>query len=88
MEIKESEKLDKYLDLARELKNLRNIRVTVILIFFGALGTVLKALGSGLNKVKIGGRIETVQIMVVLRSTRILRRVLETWGDLLSFTLQ
>ena len=35
---KESKNINKYLDLARELKNLWNIKVTVILIVIGALG--------------------------------------------------
>ena len=43
--MKESEKTDKYLDLARELKKLWNIKMTVILIIFGALVTVSKGLG-------------------------------------------
>ena len=37
---KESEKEDKYLDIARELEKLRSIKVTVIPIVIGALGTV------------------------------------------------
>ena len=40
MKVKEREKIDKYLDLARELKKLCNIRVTVIPIIDGALETV------------------------------------------------
>ena len=44
VKLKESEKRDKYLDLARELKNLWNMKVTVILIVIGALGTVIKGL--------------------------------------------
>ena len=39
---KESEKKDKYLDLARELKKQWNIKVTAILIVIGALSTVTK----------------------------------------------
>ena len=34
------------------------------------------------------GRVETIQTTVLLRSARILRGVLETWGDLLSLKLQ
>ena len=34
------------------------------------------------------GRVETIQTTALLRSTRILRRVLETWGDLLSLNFQ
>ena len=40
--IKENEKIDKYLDFARELRKLWNIRVMVILMVVGALGTFLK----------------------------------------------
>ena len=39
---KESEKKDKYLGLARELKKPWNMKVTVIPIVIGTLGTVLK----------------------------------------------
>ena len=68
--MKESEKVDKYLDLARELKKLWNMRVTVIPIVDSALGTVLKGLKKGLENqrknrdnpyqsfVKIGQNIE------------------------------
>ncbi len=37
--LKESEKNDKYLDLARELKKLWNMKVTIVPIVIGALGT-------------------------------------------------
>ena len=40
VKLKENEKMNKYLDLARELKRLWNMRVKVILIVVGALGTV------------------------------------------------
>ena len=38
VKIKESEKRDKYFDLARKLRKLVNMRVTVIRIEIGALG--------------------------------------------------
>ena len=44
VKMKENEKMDKYLDLARELKKLWNMNVKVILIVVGALGTVPKSL--------------------------------------------
>ena len=44
MKLKESEKSDLYLDLARELKKLWNLKVTLILIVIGGLGTVTKQL--------------------------------------------
>ena len=85
---KESEKKDKYLDLARELKKLWNMKVTIVPIVIGALGTITKGLLKGLEDLEIGGRAETIQTTALLRTTRILRRVLETWGDLLSLKLQ
>ena len=73
-----SEKKDKYLDLARHLKKLWNVEVTNIPIVIGALGTVTKRLIKGLEDLEIIGRVETIQTTAILRSTGILRRVLET----------
>ena len=42
--LKESAKKDKHLDLARELKKLWNMKVTIVPIKIGALGTVTKGL--------------------------------------------
>ena len=42
VKIKQNEKINKYLNLARELKKLWNTKMTVIPIVVGALGTVLK----------------------------------------------
>ena len=77
-----------YLDLARELKKLGNMQVTIIPIVIGAFGTVTKRLLKGLEDLEIGGRVETIQTTSLLRTARILKRVLETWGDLLSLRLQ
>ena len=52
---KESEKKYKYLDLARELKKLLNMKVTIIPIIIGALGTVIKGLLKGLEDLEIRG---------------------------------
>ena len=76
--LKESEKKDKYVDLAREIKRLWNMKVTIVPIVIGALGTVTKGLLKGLEDLEIGGRVETIQTTALLRSARILRRVLET----------
>ena len=56
IKIKENEKRDKYLDLARELKKLWNMKVTVIPIVIGALGTIPKGFVRGLEELEIGGR--------------------------------
>ena len=48
IKLKECEKKDKYLDLAREMKNLWDMQVTIIPIVIGAFGTVTKGLLKGL----------------------------------------
>ena len=49
--LKECEKKDKYLDLAKELEKLWNMKATIILIVIGAFGTVTKELLKGLEDV-------------------------------------
>ena len=68
----------KYLDLARELKKLWNMKVKIVPIVIGALGKIIKGLIKGLKDLEIGGRAETIQTTALLRIARILRRVLET----------
>ena len=58
--LKEREKKDKYLDLAREIKKLWNMKVTIGPIVIGALGTVTKELLKGLEDLEIGGRVESI----------------------------
>ena len=55
IKLKECEKRDKYLDLARELKKLWNMKVTIIPIVIGAFGTVTKGLLKGLEDLEVGG---------------------------------
>ena len=86
--LKESEKKDKYLNLARELKKLWNMKVTIVPIVIGVLGTITKGLLKGLEDLEVGGQVETIQMTALQRTARVLRRALETWGDLLSFKLQ
>ena len=57
-------------------------------IVIGALGTFIKGLIKGLENLEIRERVETIQTTPLLRSARILRRVPETWGDLLSVKVQ
>ena len=58
------------------------MRVTVIPVVIGALWTVSKKLDKKRSeKLEIRGRIETIQTTALLRSVRILRRVLETWKN-------
>ena len=78
IKLKECEKKDEYLDLARELKKLWNLKVTIIPIVIGTFGMVTKGLLKGLEDLEVGGRVEIIQTTTLLRTARILRRVLET----------
>ena len=64
------------------------MKVTILPIVIGALGTVTKGLLKGLEDLEVGGRVETIETIALLRTVRILRGALETWGDLLSLKLQ
>ena len=57
------------------------LRVSVMPFVIGAVGTVSKGLKKRMAELEIGGKIETLRTMVLLRLARILRRVLETGGD-------
>ena len=70
------------LDFARELRKLWNMNVLPIVIT--ALRTVQKVLARELQELEIEGGAEIIQTKVLLRSTIILIKVLETWEDLLS----
>ena len=64
------------------------MKVTIITIVVGAFGTVTKGLLKVLEDSEVGGRAETIQTTALLKTDRKPRRVLETWGDLLSLNLQ
>ena len=64
------------------------MRVTVLPIVIGAYVTVTKWLIKGLEGLEFGGRMEIIQMTALLKTARMLRRFLETWGDLLSLELQ
>ena len=67
------------MDFARDLKKkMWNMKITLIPIVFGALGTINEALIKGLKKIEIRGQVEAIETISLLRSIRILRRVLET----------
>ena len=73
VKVKESEKKDKYLDLAWELKTVAGIQIVI-----GALSIVTKELVHGLEDLEIRGRVQSIQTTALLRMARILRRVLDT----------
>ena len=61
--------------LAKELKKLWTIKVTVTPIIVGMLRTIPESLKKKLDKLEIIGRIEIMQTETLLRSARTLRRV-------------
>ena len=70
------------------MKKLRDMKVTIVPIVIGALGTITKGLLKGLEDLEVGGQVEIIQMTALLGTARILRRVLEIWWDLLSLKLQ
>ena len=64
------------------------MKVTIILIGFGAFGTVTKGLLKGLEDFEVGNRVETIQTTALLKTARILRRALETREYLQPLNLQ
>ena len=78
VKLKENEKKNKYMDLARELKKLWNMKVKIIPIVIGAFGTITKGLIKELEDAEIRGLVETIETTVLLRTARILRRIPET----------
>ena len=58
----ECEKRDKFRDLARELKKLGNMKVTIISIVIGTLGTVTKGLLKQPKNMEITGRVKTSKL--------------------------
>ncbi len=54
------------------------MQVTIKPIVIGAFGTVTKGLLKGLEDLEVGGQVETIQKTALLRTARILRRVLES----------
>ena len=70
----QSKKINKYLDLVKEPKKQGNMKVAVLLIVVGALGTVPKGLKKKrLEEFEIRGRVEIIQAETLLKSYRILK---------------
>ena len=59
VKLKESKKRDKYQDLAREVK--KNMKVMVIPIVIGVLGTISKEMIQRQELLEIGGQVEIIQ---------------------------
>ena len=82
---------EKEMDISTGLQNKKtqsNMMETMIPIVIGVLGTIPQRFNQGLEELKIRIQRETFETTALLRLVRIYRRVLETYGDLLSHTLQ
>ena len=49
----------------------------IVPIVIAAFDTITKGLLKGLEDLEVGGRVETIQVTALLRTARILKRVLE-----------
>ena len=79
VELKENENVQKYQDLARELRKLWQVKVKVVPVVVGALGTIPKALKKHLKEIGtyVSVRVELLQKAALLGTARILRKTLE-----------
>ena len=74
---KEREKIEKYQDLKRELQTLWDLKVSIVPIVIGALGTIPKTLKQRLKELGVNIKPDQFQTSALLNSARILRKVLE-----------
>ena len=74
---KEAEKVEKYQNLARELRRMWEVKTKVVPIVLGALGTVPLRLKGTLKGTGVDTSINLIQKSALLGSARILRKVLE-----------
>ena len=74
---KEDEKIENYLDLARDVRRMWGARSKVISLVVGALGSVPLRLKDNLKVIDVGLSVELIQKCALFGSARILRKVLE-----------
>ena len=74
-------------DLARELKKLWDMKIVVIPIVIGVLGTTPKMLPKQMTDIGVKTNIGEFQKTIILNTARILRKVLEIWSVLLTTKL-
>ena len=74
---KEKDKIKEFQDLGRELQKIWNVKVKIIPLVVGSLGAIPKQFGNRLDQIGITAETAQVQKIVLLGTTRILRKVLE-----------
>ena len=75
--VKETEKIEKYDELRRELERLWKVKAKVVPIIVGALGTVTRNLNSYLKEIGVNVTIQLIQKSALLGTARILRKVVD-----------
>ena len=80
IEEKKKDKKEKYQDLGRELQKIWNVKVKIIPLVVGSLGATPKQFGNRLKQIGIIVGTAQVQKIVLLGTSRILRKVLEIEG--------
>ena len=88
VDTKELEKIERYQNLARELRKIWDMKVKVILLVIGALGTTPIKLRNWLKEIGIETQITELQKTVLVHTVRILRKVLEISGNLFLLDLK
>ena len=73
---KEIEKIEKYLDLARELSEVWNVKLALVSLVVGAMGTPAKALEKRLKAIGIQTKISELQKTLLIHTRRILGKTL------------
>ena len=74
---KETEKIEKYDELKREVERLWKVKAKVMPIVLGALGTVTRSLSNYIKEIVVKTQIKLIQKSVLLGTARVLRKVLE-----------
>ena len=71
---KEEEKIDKYMDLAAEVGRQFRVKTVTVPTVLGALGTVPAKLSKLIEKLEVEDMIESLETVVLISTTAILRR--------------
>ena len=77
LKVKQLKHFDTFLNFAIGVKTLWNVKVKMISIIVENFGTVQKNMEKTLDYVEITGRLETIQIIALLKALRKLRNALE-----------
>ena len=79
--VKENEKIEKYLDLATEVRRDHHVKVEIIPIVVGAMGTIPKRLKTFLKCLGISDITSGAQMSVLIGTGKILRNIFSLRGQ-------